>query len=361
MRLLVSMVLAPECTLSGAAVKIFNLKVRAVNVPFPLLVCDIGGTNARFALVAAPGAPIEAAPHLKTKEFLGLEEALAAVFARLAIKPRSLIACAAGPVSGRFVKMTNADWIIDGSVVAAKAGLDQGLLLNDFEAQAFSLPVLEPSWVTPIGGAYTRKPGVELIVGLGTGLGAAALVETGQGHLVLPSEAGHMDFGPIGPEEAAISQHLDTGALGRVFVETILSGSGLLRLHLARCAAAGKATAVSSEITLIEKAKADPAGEEARTLRLCWALTGRFAGDLALAFLAMGGVTFAGGILPRILDFCDSGAFRAAFENKTPYGEMMRGIGTRLILTEDAVLTGMAAIATAPQNYAIDYANRAWR
>ena len=170
-----------------------------------------------------------------------------------------------------------------------------------------------------------------------------------------------MDFGPIGSEEAAIWRHLDTGALGRVFVETILSGSGLLRLHLARCAAAGKATAVSSEITLIEKAKADPAGEEARTLRLCWTLTGRFAGDLALAFLATGGVTFAGGILPRILDFCDSGAFRAAFENKTPYGEMMRGIGTRLILTEDAVLTGMAAIATAPQNYAIDYANRAWR
>ncbi len=321
---------------------------------------DIGGTNARFALVPAPGAPIEAGPHLKTRDFLGLEEALAAVIAGLAIKPRSLIACAAGPVSGRSIKLTNADWSIDGGAVAAKAGLDQGLLLNDFEAQAFSLPVLKPAWVTPLG-AYARKPGVELIVGLGTGLGAAALAETGQGHLVLPSEAGHMDFGPIGPEEAAIWRHLDTGTLGRVCVETILSGSGLLRLHLARCAAAGKATAVSSEIALIEKAKADPCGEEAETLRLCWMLTGRFAGDLALAFLATGGVTFAGGILPRILEFCDFGGFRAAFENKTPYGAMMRAIGTRLILTEDAVLTGMAAIAAAPQNYAIDYANRAWR
>ena len=91
-------------------------------------------------------------------------------------------------------------------------------------------------------------------------------------------------------------------------------------------------------------------------MRLCWTLTGRFAGDLALAFLTKGGVTFAGGILPRILNFCDLDAFRAAFENKAPYGEMMRTIGTRLILTEDAVLTGMAAIATAPQNYAINYA-----
>ena len=85
------------------------------------------------------------------------------------------------------------------------------------------------------------------------------------------------------------------------------------------------------------------------------------AGDLALAFLAKGGVTFSGGILPRIVEFCDPEKFRAAFENKAPYGEMMRAIGTRLIISEDAVLSGMAAIAAAPRNYAIDYANRAWR
>ncbi|MGH6796332.1 MAG: glucokinase, partial [Methylocella sp.] len=112
---------------------------------------------------------------------------------------------------------------------------------------------------------------------------------------------------------------------------------------------------------LIERAHAQPGGAEAATLRLCWALTARFAGDLALAFLAKGGVTFAGGILPRIVEFCDGQKFRAAFEDKAPYGEMMRAIGTRLIVSEDAVLAGMAAIASAPRNYAIDYANRAWR
>jgi glucokinase len=358
--LLVSIVWAVECSLSRAAVKVSNQKVLGVKFPFPVLVCDIGGTNARFALMPAPGAPLEAGPRLKTNDFAGLEEALVEVFARLARKPRSLIACAAGPVSGRSIKMTNAEWLIDGGKTADRAGLDQGLLLNDFEAQAFCLPVLEPGWVMPIG-SCEQTPGVELIIGLGTGLGAAALVKTGNRHLVLPSEAGHMDFGPLGPEEEAIWRHLDTGALGRVCVETILSGPGLLRLHHARCAAAGKAMPHSSEIALIEKAKGDPSGEEARTLRLCWTLTGRFAGDLALAFLAKGGVTLAGGILPRIVNFCDPEHFRAAFENKPPYGGMMRAIGTRLIVTEDAVLTGMAAIATAPRKYAIDYAARAWR
>jgi glucokinase len=331
-----------------------------VQFPFPVLICDIGGTNARFALVPAPGAPLEAGPHLKTKDFPGLEDALATVFEGLDIRPRSLIACAAGPVSGRAVKMTNADWTIDGAEVAAKAGLDQGLLLNDFEAQAFSLPVLESAWVQPIG-AFAEKPGTQLIMGPGTGLGVAALLEIESRHFVLASEAGHMGFGPLGAEETALWPHLDTGSLGRVSAEAILSGPHLMRLHRARCIAAGAAVAESSEIALIERAHAEPGGEEAATLRLCWALTARFASDLALAFLAKGGVTFSGGILPRIVEFCDLEKFRAAFENKGPYGEMMHAIGTRLIISEDAVLSGMAAIANAPQNYAIDYANRAWR
>jgi glucokinase len=256
--------------------------------------------------------------------------------------------------------LTNADWTIDGADVAAMAGLDQGLLLNDFEAQAFSLPVLEPVWVQRIG-AFAPKPGGQLILGLGTGLGVAALLEIESRHFVLASEAGHMGFGPLGVEETALWPHIDKGSLGRVSAETILSGPGLMRLHRARCMAAGEAAAESSEIALIERAHAQPGGEEAATLRLCWTLTARFAGDLALAFLAKGGVTFAGGILPRIVDFCDLEKFRAAFENKAPYGELLRSIGTRLIISEDAVLSGMAAIAAEPRNYAIDYANRAWR
>jgi glucokinase len=331
-----------------------------VEFPFPVLVCDIGGTNARFAFVPSRGATPEPGPHLKTGNFPGLEEALAVALAELGKKPRSLIACAAGPVSGRAVTLTNADWTIDGANVAAIAGLDQGLLLNDFEAQALSLPVLESAWVQPIG-TFAPKPGAQLIMGLGTGLGVAALLEIETRHLAFASEAGHMGFGPIGVEETALWPHLDTGTLGRVSAETILSGPGLMRLHRARCMAAGEAAAEFSEVVLIERARAQPGGAEAATLRLCWALTARFAGDLALAFLAKGGVTFSGGILPRIVEFCDREKFRAAFENKAPYGELLRSIGTRLIISEDAILSGMAAIANAPRNYAIDYGNRAWR
>src|SRR5256885_13729825 len=126
------------------------MKVRGVEFQFPVLVCDIGGTNARFAFVPSRGATPEPGPHLKTRNFPGLEEALAVALAELGRKPRSLIACAAGPVSGRAVKLTNADWMIDGADVAAIAGLDQCLLLHSLETQALCPPVLEPPWVQPL-------------------------------------------------------------------------------------------------------------------------------------------------------------------------------------------------------------------
>jgi glucokinase len=332
-----------------------------VEFPFPALLCDIGGTYARFALVLAAGAPVKMGPRLKTKDFSGFEEALSAVLPGLSTRPRSIIACAAGPVSGRSITLTNAGWTIDGAAVAHSSGLDQGLLLNDFEAQAYSLPVLQPAWVRAIGEPLAPRHGVQLIMGVGTGLGVAALLEIEGKHFALPSEAGHMDLGPSGPEEYALWPYLDRGKAGRISAETILSGPGLFRLHIARCAAAGEAAVPADEIALTERAIAAPAGAEAATLRLLWSILARLAGDLALAFLAKGGVAFAGGVLPRIASFCDAGEFRAAFENKAPLTELLRAIGTRLISSEDAVLAGMAAIAAAPQQYAIDYANRAWR
>jgi glucokinase len=332
-----------------------------VEFPFPLLVCDIGGTNARFAALHSPESMLEVGPHLATKDFPSFEAALAAVMPRLPAKPRSLIVCVAGPVAGRKVTMTNADWTIDAVAVAAEFGLAQGLLLNDFEAQALSLPIVQPDWVQPIGRSIGPGPGPRLVMGLGTGLGTAALVTVEGRHLALATEAGHMDFAPIGAQDEAIWRHIDRTPLGRVTAEIVLSGPGLIRLHRARCLAEGEATPAFDEIALVEHARAAPGGREAQTLAAIWLLLARFAGDLALAFLAKGGITFSGGVLPRILPFLDEDAFRAQFEAKAPYAALMKEIATEIVIAEDIVLHGLAAIARAPQSYAIDFSARAWR
>ncbi len=326
---------------------------------FPVLVCDVGGTNVRFALQSAPDAPLGPVVHLKTGDYPGLIEAIEAAIPRVGGRPRSVIACGAGPVDGRRLKLTNAPWLIDGPEAARRLGLGQGLLFNDFEAQALSLPAIPREWARAIGPAPFGPRGPQVILGPGTGLGIGALIEAGGRYTPLASEACHLDFGPVGDEESALWPHLER-VYGRVTTESVLAGPGLARVHAARVAALGGLRPTLDAPAVVAAALADASGEEAASLRLYWRIVARFAGDMGVAFVATGGVTLAGGVLPRIVDFLDDAAFRSAFEAKAPVDALARRIPTRLVIRADAVLVGMAAIAAAPQRYAIDTAARAW-
>lgn len=331
-----------------------------MHFPFPVLVGDIGGTNARFALVREPGTDPLEPQHLVTADYPSLEAAIADSIQRLPARPCSVIACAAGPVEGRTVRMTNARWSIDGAKVARAAHLEQGLVLNDFEAQALALPTVRAEWVRQIGDVHNTLGGSQLVLGPGTGLGASALIEVDGRHFALASEAGHVDFGPVGAEEGAIWPHIPLAPHGRISAETVFSGPGLLRLHKARFSARGLIAPAYDVKVLVERAMADHYGEDADTVRLFWRLAARFAGDMAMAFLATGGVTFSGGVLPRLVDLLDTAGFRARFEDKAPFGELLRKVPTRIITTGDAVLSGLAALAADPDRYAIDWKTRAW-
>ena len=135
--------------------------------PFPALVCDTGGTNVRFALVSEPGGRLSDIVHLHTGDYPGLAQAIEAAVPRLGTRPRSIIACGAGPVVGRTLKLTNAPWVMDGPEAARRTGLDQGLLLNDFEAQALSLPTIPEGWERRIGPLKFGSEGPQVILGPG--------------------------------------------------------------------------------------------------------------------------------------------------------------------------------------------------
>ncbi|MBK9080836.1 MAG: glucokinase [Rhizobiales bacterium] len=327
--------------------------------PFPLLVADIGGTNARFALVEAPGAPLGAVQRRAVADFPGLAEAVLSL--DLPARPRALVACGAGPVSGRSLALTNAPWRLDGPDLADALGLAQGLLLNDFEALALSLPALPEGATRAIGESLAGdSAGPRLLIGAGTGLGVAALIAVEGRWRALPSEAGHMDIAPGDADEAPVWAAMERVA-GRVTAESVLAGPGLSRLHDARERAAGRPAPGLTPAQLTARADAAPQGAEAETLRAAWRILGRYAGDLAIAFLASGGVVVAGGVPPKIAAFLDAAAFRAGFEAKAPVAAAARAAPTSLLLREDAVLLGMAALAALPQNYALDYAARLWR
>ncbi len=327
--------------------------------PFPVLVCDTGGTNVRFTLANEPGARLDEIVHLRTDDYVGLPEAIEAAAPKLGARPRSMIVCGAGPVVGRTLKLTNASWLMDGPETARRTGLSQGLLLNDFEAQALSLPAIPEAWTRRIGPLPFAGEGPQVILGPGTGLGVAALVEAEGRFTAVSSEACHIDFGPIWPEEYDIWPHLER-AHGRVTSESVINGAGLARVHRARMMALGHPDPHLEPQQVTAAALADRAGDAAASLALYWRIVARFAGDMGVTFVATGGLTLAGGVLPRVVDFLDEAAFRQAFEDKAPVDGLAKRIATRLVTREEAVLIGMAAIAAAPGRYAIDYGSRAW-
>lgn len=326
--------------------------------PLPALLCDVGGTNIRVARLDRPGAAPVMVGHAATQSVENLAEAVAGMDG--ARGARAMIVCAAGPIIGRTVKLTNASWTLDGPALADALRLDQGLLLHDFEALALSLPALPAARLKTIGPDLGQPIGARLVLGPGTGLGAAALTTVEGRYLALTGEAGHVEFGPAAPDEMALWPHL-APVLGRVTSEAVLSGEGLARLHRARLASLGIEAPAIDQAAVVARAGVDAAGPEADTVRLFWRLVARFAGDLALIYAARGGVTLAGGVLPRLVGLLDEAAFRTAFEAKAPMDALMRAMPTRLLTKPEAVLSGLAAIATDPDHFVIDYPMRAWR
>jgi glucokinase len=329
---------------------------------FPVLLADIGGTNARFGRIDAPGDGVVPVARLETGAFSSAEDAFAQAMAMAGLpRPCSIAISAAGPLQGRKVELTNAGWTLDADALADACNVAQVLILNDFEAQALALSVLSGDGLQPIGDVPTGSEGVRLAIGPGTGLGVGALAPVPlagrTAWLPLASEGGHVDVGPICAEETVLWPHVAPVA-GRISAECILSGPGLARLHRARMLARGLEPGDLDPAGVTQAALAEPEGEAAQTARLFLRLLARIAGDMAVTFNARGGVYITGGVAPRLLPLLDQTAFRAAFCGKAPMEAMVGRVGTALVIDPHAALRGLAALASDPDAYLVDLAAR---
>ncbi|WP_432921677.1 glucokinase [Microbispora sp. CA-135349] len=309
----------------------------------PWLVADIGGTNARFGLVARPGGQPEAVAVLDVSQHLGLADAVAAYLADNAggVRPGAACLAIAGPVDRDRYRLTNAGW--SGSV--EELGIPRTVLLNDFEALAISLPHLAGDDLVPLGGPPPAAGLTKAVLGPGTGLGVAGLVPVREGWQPVPGEGGHVAVPAVTDLEMEIVRALRADGLPYVDAEHLLSGTGLPRLHrglaLVRGVAPGARTAppiTAAQIT----ASDDPLCAE--TVEVFLALLGGFAGGVALTLGARGGVYLGGGVLPRLVSRIPGSAFRARFETTAPaLSEYAAAIATSLIIAEQPALTGAAA------------------
>jgi glucokinase len=317
-----------------------------------MLLADIGGTNARFCVLAPDGRP-GPATRLTLDPFPGIAEAIETFLAASpGPRPEGAVLAVAGPVAANRVMLTNRrgpDWVVDGAVLAARLGLARGVeVVNDFAALAWSLPQLGAAELRHLGGAAAGEPGAPMVVlGPGTGLGVAAFLPEGDGGRVLPTEGGHAALAAGTAREAAVIEHLRARFDGHVSAERgALSGQGIENLHAAIAALDGLAVPDRTAAEIVAAALApEPCPVAAETLSMFCALLGGFAGDLALMFGARGGVFIGGGISPRFPDRLAASDFRARFEAKGRFRDWLAPVPAWLILHPDPAMLGLAALA----------------
>jgi glucokinase len=320
---------------------------------FPVLVGDIGGTNARFALLEEGAHEPDVMSHEATADHPDIVAAIRAALSKAGgAKPRSALLAVAARVAGPKVTLTNAHWTIEGKAIGEALGLDLVTVVNDYVPVAAGLAHLEAEHLHIVGAAAKAGPGARVVIGPGTGFGAAALVPYEEILAIVSTEAGHVELGPVGADELRLWPLLETAG-GRHTVESLLSGPGMTRLYagLARLHHGARADEhpAPQDVTAHGLSGEDPIAREA--LALFARLLGRVAGDCALAYLATGGVYIGGGIAPRILPVLDEGGFRAAFEDKAPFAAELRGVPTAVMTAKDPALIGLAALARGTKRF----------
>lgn len=306
------------------------------------LVGDVGGTNARFALVSGEGQ-LRNTKTYACADYPSLDAIITEYLDETAgrKRPARAVIAVAGPVVDGEIEFTNLDWQVSETDLIAQFGFDAARLINDFAAQAMAAPVLDANDLRRIGPPLRGAPTCPIVVlGPGTGFGVAAVARSQHVDIAVATEGGHAGFAPHDAVEAKVWARL-AERFGRVSIERVLSGQGLYDLHLALQAQAGQSSDLADERAVIKAAEAGHAAAIATLDRFC-AILGGVAGDLALSHGARGGVYVSGGIAPRMIERLMAGGFRQRFEAKGRLSDYVRDIPTFLITHPYAALVGCA-------------------
>jgi glucokinase len=326
-----------------------------------LLAGDLGGTKTLLGLYERdPRRPrLICTREFATLEYGGLEEMIREFLAGDAAKG-ARVECAvmgvAGPIRNQEVQLTNVPWRLSARDVAARTGLDSLVLLNDVEAMAYAIDVLDAGERSVLQAGTPDASGNAALLSVGTGVGMAILHRIDDRLIPLASEGGHADFAARTEREIALVRTLRP-KYGRVEVERVVSGPGLANIgrftHGGACPQFPAGLLPHDEPAAVSRAALDgtcPGCREA--LDMFVEAAGAVAGNLGLTTKAGGGVYVGGGVAEKLLPALQSGRFLSAFVAKTPLEELVRSMPVVVITSADAGLLGAAAFANRPPSIA---------
>lgn len=326
-------------------------------MPHMILAGDVGGTKTHLALFEHGDSPRDPVFErlCPSADFDTFETLVLGFLAAAPMRPTRAVFGIAGPVVDNRTETTNLPWLIDGTRMGQALGGIPVTLLNDLEATAWGIPVLESGEVEELQ-AGEPAPGNQGLIAAGTGLGEAALFWDGARHRPSASEGGHSDFGPRDALEDELNQWLRE-RYGRTSYERILSGPGLADLYRFMTETgrggeppefAGRFAEAADPAAEVTRAALEGSCERARLALERFALIyGAEAGNLALKLFAVNGLYVGGGIAPKILPALREGAFLRAFRQKGRLTPLLERIPVRVILDSRAALWGAASVAFA--------------
>lgn len=318
-----------------------------------ILAGDIGGTKSNLALVSLLGGllHVEQARSFESQRYESLESIVKAYLADVVAPIDRACFGVAGPVLGGQATITNLPWRLTEEALQAALGLARVRLLNDLTALAYAIPVLQPKDLVTLQEGVPEATGAIAILAPGTGLGQGYLCWDGERYRPGASEGGHADFAPADELQTRLLEHL-RAQYGHVSWERVLSGPGLHAIYrflrqnggpepawVAERMASGDPSAAISAL-----AGSDPLCS--RALDVFLSIMGAQAGNLALTFMATGGVYLGGGIAPKILPKLRDGTLLRAFRDKGRLSHVVERIPVHVIQNVQAPLLGAASCAT---------------
>ena len=321
-----------------------------------VLAGDIGGTKTAVAVVRIGAGSLSVGRFRRypSARFGSLEEILADFLGAGGRPPRVAAFGVAGPVRQGRARVTKLPWTIDERKLSRATGIPRVKILNDFVAAALGIPYLAPRQLAVLSRGKQERGGPIALIGAGTGLGQAALLDTGGRYEPFPSEGGHADFGPRNATEDRLVRFV-RGKFGRVSRDRLLCGEGLGHMYdfLKADGVARESPAVSRALRCEEDRAAvisrfglvgrDPLCREA--LKLFVSIYGSEAGNLAIQYRATGGLYVGGGIAPKILPALSRGGFLESFRSKSPMDRLLSEIPVRVVREPRLGLFGAAAAA----------------
>lgn len=311
---------------------------------YPCLVGDIGGTNARFALINAAGDKPANIMVLACSAYPDLHSALRAYLQQFpSVTVRNACIGIANPVQGDLVRMTNFDWMFSIEELRVSTGFDRLLVVNDFKALATALPVLTPDEYRKIGSGHALPGAPIALIGAGTGLGVSGLIPVGDAYVSLDGEGGHSTLPTVGVEEAEVALQLEK-IYTHVSAERVLSGPGIEQLYRTLAEIRGLKVQPLSAASITTAVLNGSDLLALNTLDMFCGMLGSVAANLAITLGARGGVFIGGGIVPKLGNYFADSPFRSRFESKGRFSNYMAQIPSYVIDAPYAALHGAAIL-----------------